>query len=141
MSKHDRYERARHNAERVKGFVCPTCDSLVPRGYEICYNCGEDALLGSSSASSESYVATSCFAYVSALIAPIFYLMSIVSLEPISNLFNFLIVLPNIIILTMSLVSVIKWRTSLGWFFGPMHIWILIFSIQTFIKNIQFYIA
>lgn len=146
MSYYRKKGQANRNIRQVKGFVCPTCDSLVPRGYEICYNCGDDPTIGSSSGysgtSGEDGMLTAYFFFWFTFIAPIFYLFSAIG-EPSENVFNFFLLLPNLVILYFSANALLKRkkRRNLGCLSGPIRIWVLVFSVLTFINNMKFYIS
>lgn len=147
MSYYRKKGQANRNIRQVKGFVCPTCDSLVPRGYEICYNCGDDPTIGSSSGYSSTSVddgvLDSYFFFIFTFIAPIFYLLSNMIEDPSENIFNFFLLLPNLVIVYFSVSALLKRkiRRNLGCLSGPIRIWVLIFSVLTFINNIRFYIS
>lgn len=145
MSYYRKKGTAARNIRDVKGFICPTCDSLVPRGYEICYNCGDDPTIGSSSgysssSSSDDGMLGSFFFFWFTFIAPVFYLLSNMMEDPAENPLNFFLLLPNLIIVISSVVSIARQRTDLGCLSGPVRIWVLVFSVLTFINTIQFYI-
>lgn len=137
---------AKRNISQSKGFVCPTCDSLVPRGYEICYNCGDDPIISSSSGyynSSEGNFALVIFIlFWLIFITPILYLISSIG-EPSENVFNFFLLLPNLVILYYNTLVFLKKkeRRKLGCIALPVRLWILTFSFLTFINTMDFFIT
>ena len=137
--------QANRNIKQSKGFVCPTCDSLVPRGYEICYNFGDDPTLGSSlgsyGSSGDGGFFTVYILFWLMFIAPTFYLFSAV-VEPSENPLNFLLLLPNLLIVYYNTGTLLKRkeRKKLGCISGPIRIWILIFSVLTFINTMKYFI-
>lgn len=136
---YDKQRQAKHNIKQVKGFVCPTCDSLVPRGYEVCYNCGEDPVArpnssysyGRSSAYEDYYMLDSFLFFWITFIAPVFYMLT-----ELDDAFKVLLFIPNLIILIATVVSILVKRTDLGCLAVPIRIWVLVFSILTFINTL-----
>lgn len=142
MSYHNKQRQAKRNIQQVKGFTCPTCGSYVPRGYEVCYNCGDDPVVRPSSSynyhRSPDYdnfdQLDSFFFFWFTFIAPIFYM-----LIKVDDGFNALLVIPNFIILVATVVSILIKRTDLGCLSVPIRIWVLTFSVLTLISNIKYF--
>ncbi|MGM8365487.1 hypothetical protein ACLIBG_08370 [Virgibacillus sp. W0181] len=143
MSHYKKNAEAARNIQQVKGFVCPTCDSRVPRGYEVCYNCGDMPMSGSgysSSSSGDDGMLGSFFFFWFTFIAPAFYLLSNMDEDAAREFFNLILLLPNLIILISTVVSIVRQRTNLGCLSWPVRIWVLVFSVLTFMKNIQLFL-
>lgn len=143
LSYNKKANQAKRNAQQSKGFVCPTCDSLVPRGFEICYNCGEDVIIAGSrsySGGANKYdimIMADIIFFIYAFIAPIFYLLS-----NIDDVFNILIFFPNLIILYFSSTAFLmkKKRKNLGYISGTFRAWVLFFSFFAFLNSVQIFI-
>lgn len=46
---HNPDDKAKYNIQRGNGFQCPTCTRNIPRGYDVCPNCGDMPALRSYS--------------------------------------------------------------------------------------------
>lgn len=143
MSYHRKKETAASNIRQVKGFECPTCESYVPRGYEVCYNCGDMPVTGSGSGYSSNYsdgsgdVHSSCFFFLFTFIAPILYMFSAILEDPRDNVLNIFIFIPNMIIVLSSAISLVRNKIFIGCLATPVRLWVLTFGVLTLINTIK----
>lgn len=137
--------RAANNVRREMGFECPTCTRYMPRGTDVCYNCGDMP----SGNSYDNYIApddgspgilTAFFYFWAFMLAPIMYSLAYLTEDITKNVLNFLFILPNIILFIASMTALLKKksREDLGCLSLPIRIWVLTFSTLSLIIEYEY---
>lgn len=93
--------RATRNINKGNGFMCPTCESYIPQGYDVCPRCGDQP---ATSYLEDDGCITGIVRFVLITGTPLVYYLT--SIEFVGFVLMYFLIIPYIIIIFMGILNI-----------------------------------